>query len=291
MKNPDFLCIGAPKAGTTWLYNIFKDHPDFQDLPIKELHYYDELHRGVKRNIFSRFFGKHWQNKLWKKTLKYKMYEAYKSKNFKKFIWLLYFFFAPRNKYWYKRLFPNKLGKVSGDFTPDYCEFDDWLIKKIKKDQPDAKIILLLRNPIDRDWSHVRMTVKRYLGHDKIEDAKAEDVDQIVNTPFGYSNYKSIIEKWSKHYDSNKIYIGFYDQIKTEPEVMLKDIYKFLGINDQFKSEKIKKKFNAGTPAEISPIYLKTLVDRHKKEMVELADYFKNSNKNYPQDWINSIEE
>src|SRR3989449_8722430 len=40
---PDFLCIGAHKGGTTWLYQQLDSHPDFWMPPFKELHYFDQL--------------------------------------------------------------------------------------------------------------------------------------------------------------------------------------------------------------------------------------------------------
>jgi hypothetical protein len=46
---PDFLCVGAQKAGTSWLYHQLTLHPDFWMPPIKELHYFDTLSR-VKLN-------------------------------------------------------------------------------------------------------------------------------------------------------------------------------------------------------------------------------------------------
>src|SRR5437762_2155968 len=42
---PDFLCIGAQKAGTTWLYQQLESHPDFWMPPFKELHYLNDLGR------------------------------------------------------------------------------------------------------------------------------------------------------------------------------------------------------------------------------------------------------
>jgi len=36
---PDFLCVGAHKAGSTWLYQQLDSHPDFWMPPVKELHY------------------------------------------------------------------------------------------------------------------------------------------------------------------------------------------------------------------------------------------------------------
>src|SRR5437764_2788693 len=44
-RGPDFLCIGAHKAGTTWLYQQLDSHPDFWMSPVKELHYFDQLSR------------------------------------------------------------------------------------------------------------------------------------------------------------------------------------------------------------------------------------------------------
>src|SRR5436189_2997752 len=42
---PDFVCIGAHKAGSTWLYQQLDSHPDFWMPPVKELHYFDQLSR------------------------------------------------------------------------------------------------------------------------------------------------------------------------------------------------------------------------------------------------------
>src|ERR1700756_1724896 len=42
---PDFLCVGIHKGGTTWLYQQLDSHPDFWMPPLKELHYFDQLSR------------------------------------------------------------------------------------------------------------------------------------------------------------------------------------------------------------------------------------------------------
>ena len=39
---PDFLCVGAQKAGTSWLYKQLSGHPDFWMPPWKELHYLNQ---------------------------------------------------------------------------------------------------------------------------------------------------------------------------------------------------------------------------------------------------------
>src|SRR5262245_62109605 len=42
---PDFLFVGAQKAGTSWLYGQLERHPDFWMPPVKELHYLNSLNR------------------------------------------------------------------------------------------------------------------------------------------------------------------------------------------------------------------------------------------------------
>ena len=53
IAGPNFLCIGAQKAGTGWLYEQLRSHSDFWMPPLKELHYFDRLGRagvGKKRD-------------------------------------------------------------------------------------------------------------------------------------------------------------------------------------------------------------------------------------------------
>ena len=48
-KGPDFLVIGAQRAGTTWLHRVLRQHPSLWLPPVKELHYFDRLE--TKRTI------------------------------------------------------------------------------------------------------------------------------------------------------------------------------------------------------------------------------------------------
>ena len=40
-QGPDFICIGAQKAGTSWLYYTLKEHPDIEFPGEKEVHFWD----------------------------------------------------------------------------------------------------------------------------------------------------------------------------------------------------------------------------------------------------------
>ncbi len=49
MGTPEFLCIGAPKSGSTWLHELLSDHPQiFFPEEVKEIHFFDRyVERGV----------------------------------------------------------------------------------------------------------------------------------------------------------------------------------------------------------------------------------------------------
>src|SRR3954463_14128656 len=49
LGGPDFLCVGAQKAGTGWLYEQLRNHPDFWMPPVKELHYFDRALRTPRK--------------------------------------------------------------------------------------------------------------------------------------------------------------------------------------------------------------------------------------------------
>ena len=79
---PDFLCIGAQKAGTTWLYDNLKKHPDLGLPDVKELHYFDSRERILNHNLLRRLLRPHsvpfwlkksldeWRNPIFKKQIK-----------------------------------------------------------------------------------------------------------------------------------------------------------------------------------------------------------------------------
>src|SRR5438128_12200402 len=49
IKLPRFLGVGAPRAGTSWLYQNLKPHPQIWLPPLKELHYFDFQRRGARK--------------------------------------------------------------------------------------------------------------------------------------------------------------------------------------------------------------------------------------------------
>lgn len=108
MKAPNFLCIGAPKCGTTTLYKVLQQHPEIFLADFKEPHFFD--------NPANYANGKEWYiNTYFKSAKDY---------------------------------------KVVGDFTPSYL-YETAAHQRMKECLgEDIKLIMLLRNPVDRAYSH-----------------------------------------------------------------------------------------------------------------------------------------
>jgi hypothetical protein len=63
MSLPDFLVIGAQKAGTTWLYAQLQNHPQVWLPPIKEIHYFDRSRRPL---VLDALGSRHQRAMLWR---------------------------------------------------------------------------------------------------------------------------------------------------------------------------------------------------------------------------------
>lgn len=51
MVGSDFICIGAAKAGTTWLHRVLNNHPQVELPDFKEVHYFDQVQIGQKHRL------------------------------------------------------------------------------------------------------------------------------------------------------------------------------------------------------------------------------------------------
>jgi hypothetical protein len=126
MRKPDFIIVGEVRCGTTSLYEDLLRHPDVTpSLGNGETVEYEggSIYLSQKE---LRFFDRYWG----------------------------------RGLEWYLKCFPNN-GKIVGEASATYL-FRSLAMWRIKKSLPDIKIIVMLRNPIDRLHSHF-CHLKKYL--------------------------------------------------------------------------------------------------------------------------------
>src|SRR3954471_8486885 len=126
ISGPDFLCIGAQKAGTGWLYEQLRSHPDFWMPPLKEIHYFDRL--GQNRPGRNEKAG----DRI--KTARIKV----RDRRDKDFLATMEQAIARTEIDFdlYARLFDPKGQLISGDITPGYSTLPDQLVRQIVEHFP-----------------------------------------------------------------------------------------------------------------------------------------------------------
>lgn len=222
MKNkyPNFFIIGAAKSGTTSLYNYLVQHPQIFMSPIKEPHYFSYQ----EKLLYSNGPGD-------RKRMK----------------------FATADQQSYFRLFENvKNEKRIGEASTTYLDSAE-APHRIKKFYPNAKIIAILRNPVDRAYAsfmHLKRDGEEIFSN--FEKALQEEKKRIENKWSVLWHYKTrqfTYEKLYRYYDifhGDQIKVYEYENWKNNNFNILKDIYSFLEIDENFEAD-LSKKFNVGS--------------------------------------------
>src|SRR5215210_5088052 len=161
---PDFIGIGAQKAGTTWLSRNLQLHPQIWMPTIKEVHYFDEKINDPSSfapRIREKLSGKRAVDYRWRRQLKTRFKRHLKGTTSEKVLWDLRYHFGRPNDEWYASLFEPGRGSVVGEITPDYSVLGKESVAHVHELMPEAKIIFMMRNPIERAWSQAVMSFDR----------------------------------------------------------------------------------------------------------------------------------
>lgn len=275
----DFLCIGAQKAATSWLWDNMKKHPGIWVPFRKELHYFDRSPRYPSPSDLSfqflseRFFSKKASNSVFFCQFLASIKMGITNKNWQEVLWNLRFFLGTYNDAWYQSLFYQGRGKVKGEVTPSYSILDMKDVGYIKHLFPDLKIIWILRNPIDRAWSQIRSTknIKNYL---KDVECHFNEITNFIDSKSQTlrSDYVRTFTNWTSFFDLSQMHIGFYDDLMRDPEAFLLNIYAFLGVETtRFqKSAHLNGKVNVSRKMHIPSNINHYLVYKYYPEIEQL---------------------
>ena len=290
---PKFLCIGAQKAGTTWLFSNLLQHPEIWLPSVKEVHYLSRLDRGIISG------WKSLRKKIWRENLYSNFKSEFSDFSSATFIWKLYYYFGLRTDKWYASLFKPGKGKVSGDITPAYSIMNKVAVEHAYSIMPHAKIIFIMRNPIDRAWSHARMSFdKKWDLYEKCNgDFKNIDNKSLIQhfKRKGLvlrGNYIRTMDIWESVYPVDQIYYAFYEDIAQRPKDLLLDIYRFIGVTAKeiYVPKQIKNIITPSSKYEIPEAANRYLNEFYYKQIKELADRFSTLEVNYPREWLEKAE-
>ena len=129
------------------------------------------------------------------------------------------FFHNPKSILLYNAYFPIKTKKITGEASPNYF-IDSIVPKNIKKFLPNVKILILIRNPVERAFSHYSMNISSNLETENFEKSLELEENRIVDKVnrfiFSYKTTGHYIEhilNWKKYFDDKQLLVINYDDI------------------------------------------------------------------------------
>jgi sulfotransferase family protein len=222
--------IGAAKAGTTWLYRYLAAHPQVRLPAVKELHYFDTSETGKFDRQISRI-----QREKARRTGRLPTNDMRLDKRLRREIraydrWLNVI--ADPSDAAYVNFLTEAAGnaRVVGDITPAYATLSQATLTRMAGLAPVTRFIFLLRDPLDRLWSNIRMAAARRSG--ALTETAAALLDKVLSgqdqTISARSDYSSALARVDAALDPKSLFLGFYETL-FQPESVDR-ICSFLGL-------------------------------------------------------------
>jgi len=193
--------------------------------------------------------------------------------------WHLQYLFLPRSHRWYSSLFQPRPGQVAGEMTPDYCILDAAVVKEVNQLMPDTKIVYMLRDPIDRTWSQANRKYRRLWAKGAHADEKILHTFMSAEHPHQRSSYCNTLQIWEEFFPKQQIFVGFFEQITTDPVRLLKDIAAFLDVDSEdpcLSSPSVARTVNPGSKRHLPKHWGRFLAQRYYDQTACIHRRFNN---------------
>jgi hypothetical protein len=219
---PDLICVGAQKAATTWLHQMLRLQPAFYLPAFKELNYFTQIHqpeiaysrthRAAAAETLKRYFVANPDHKL----ASVRIAEAD-------------FLGRPEvDDDWYGGVFARAAAdQVCVEACPSYLHLPEVGARHLLRLNPSVKLLVFVRDPVDRAWSHIRMNVSR--GLSVSIDAlltRAKSIKQYVDN----SEYRNSISLWRSLTSPGQFSVMLYDDVVSEPAAVIARVYELVGV-------------------------------------------------------------
>lgn len=222
---PSFLCIGAQKAGTTWLHRNLEKNPCLWMADFKECQFFNSVHEPRHRSWSGGHVRKicvrHIRREIASGKANFRSIERYAK------LGQAGFMFTDE---WYRLIFthPAAQGKITGDITPEYSAMPKSGIEHALRMLGPVPVIYLIRDPVARGLSHVKMRVSRK----KLAIPQVDWIAEVNDwNTLNRGDYKSAIPLWESVWPREKILYIPFGRIRSEPERVMADVENFLGID------------------------------------------------------------
>jgi hypothetical protein len=155
---------------------------------------------------------------------------------------------------WYRNLMmPSSPGKLSMDFTPEYSTLARGHVKLCKEISPTAQVLFVVRDPIARAVSALRM---HYLWYNKKHPNKDSiEFDDVFLKIFQesklvtFSGYNSAVDLWKSFYPD--MHILNYEDCLEDPRAYVVDIWNKIGLSYDALDEAKRQEFDEKLPSKV----------------------------------------
>ena len=143
---------------------------------------------------------------------------------------------------WYEGLFGAcDANTRAGEISPSYFH-DPTAPGRVRRYNPDIKILLTLRDPVQRAMSNHRHEVR--LCHLVGEDLSFET--GLANNPMYIEQglYAKHLRNWLDYFPKQQIFVALMEDIEADPDKVARDVFRFLDIDDTHRPELLTQRFN-----------------------------------------------
>jgi hypothetical protein len=142
---------------------------------------------------------------------------------------------------WYQSIFehPDAVGKVSGEITPSYLDKATRALPQISSMLPTTKFILIVREPMSRSLSQMRMAIGKARTTPETREEWAAFIKKLNKALRG--TYETAIPAWRSHFGPDRLLTLPFGRIKHDPAGLLRDIEDFIGA-EPLENYRAKKK-------------------------------------------------
>ncbi|MFN2426767.1 MAG: sulfotransferase [Candidatus Binatia bacterium] len=206
---PDFLIVGPQRTGTTWLHAVLGSHPEVFLTEPKELFFFSRLRQRSSPRFESALldwylahFRDPWPRWLGKQARSFaRLGRAYRP-------------------------------KVRGEATASYAAMDPELIREIAVLRPDVKVLMMVRHPVERAWSHAKKDLTRNRGR-RPEDVGDEEWKAFFADDYQRrcARYEENLANWRACFGAANVFVGTFEQVEQQPAELLARVTRFLGVS------------------------------------------------------------
>ena len=251
---PDFLIVGPQRTGTTWLYENLVLHPEVMLSKPKELYFWSNLKNPDSPRFVSADLD-------WYLSCFDEPAEQQREKN-ERCMRLLATPYRPR---------------VRGEGTASYAALDPDVIDEICALNPAIKIILTVRHPVERAWSHAKKDLARRLDR-PVEEIPARELEEFFTQPYQLrcARYGECLSNWRSRLRAGHLFVGSFDDLRSRPEGLLLDVMRFIGVraDPRYGASRIRDVINATSDAPVPDRQRRFLEDLLAREIAEFERGF-----------------